>query len=463
MDLRAAVVSVLVSVAVAVPGAAIAQTLEEALAAAYNNNPTLAAQRAQLRQTDEQVPQALSNWRPTLEAFGNVGKARREQNEIRPGVEHVTPRLIGGRIVQPLYRGGRTLAATRSAENAVLAGRAGLLDVEQSVLLSGVQTYVNVLAAKAVLDFNIQNEQRLTRFLEATRDRFEVGEVTRTDVFQAEARLANATADRVQAEGDLDATRAAYRNVIGEEPGDLILPEMPRDLPSNLDEAVAIAIEQNPAVVAAEYSERSARDAVDNVRGELLLSLNLEGQAFRSVEESINGLRTNELRAVVNLELPIYQAGAVYSRLREAKQNVSQRLRELDQERRDAREEATRAWNDLQAARAEVRARDIEVEANEVAVEGVEREQAVGTRTVLDVLDTQRDLIDSQQNQVRARRDEIFESYRLMASIGSLTARDLGLAVEYYDPEQHYLEVRDRWFGASSTGDISDEPVLSPR
>ncbi len=433
-----------------------AQTLSEALASAYENNPTLAAERANLRQVDEGVPQALSGWRPRLEAFGEIGKASRR---FRPGLndaQSLTPREVGARVVQPLYQGGRTLAQVRAAENTVLAGRANLLAVEQDVLFQGVSAYVNVLAAQAVLEFEIQNEQRLTRFLEATRDRFEVGEVTRTDVFQAEARLARATADRVQGEGDLGAARATYQAVIGAAPGTLELPAIPEGLPNSLAEALELAVDRNPAVISAQYQERAARDTVDDRRGELLPTLELRGEASRILEATVTDGRQDNYEATVNLTLPLYQTGAVYSRLREAKQAVAASLETVDVTLRDAAELAAQAWNDLQAARAQVSAFTTEVRANEVAVEGAEREQAVGTRTVLEVLDTQRDLLESQRNLVTSRRNELTEAFRLRAAIGTLTAQELSLDVKVYDPSQHYYEVRDSWFGSSSTGDSDD-------
>ncbi len=461
MRLRIAVAVIGLAAIVCQSQDALGESLVEALAAAYEGNPTLQAERAALRQVNEQVPQALSNWRPSLRTFGVVGRARRDPS---PGTtNYLTPREIRGEIRQPLYRGGRTLAATRAAEHAVLAARSRLTVVEQQVLLDAVTAYVNVLAAQAVLGFEIQNEQRLSRFLEATTDRFTVGEVTRTDVFQAEARLARATADRVQAESDLAAARAAYRNVIGREPGELELPDLPEALPASLLEAIDVAVDRNPNVVSAQYQERAARDAVDERRGELLPTLDLVGEAARTEDVVARDQRLNDIRGTVELSVPIYQRGAEYSRIREAKQNVAERLKILDQVRRDARQEATSAWNDLEAARAQVRAFTTEVRANEVAVEGVAREQAVGTRTVLDVLDTQRDLLDSQRNLVRVRRDEIREGFRLIAAVGSLTAADLALPVAVYDPRENYDEVRDRWFGTSSSGDISDEPVLRPR
>jgi outer membrane protein len=431
-----------------------AETLMEALATTYLTNPELAAQRAQQRQVDEQVPQALSGWRPQVNVIGSAGAARRDTDVEAIDRQDTTPRDFGVDVVQPLYRGGRTVAATRAAENAVLAGRARLLAIEQAVLLDAVNAYVNVLAAQAVLDFEVQNEQRLTRFLEATRDRFEVGEVTRTDVFQAEARLARATADRVRGEGDLEAARAAYLSVVGP-PTNLELPEVPADLPETAMLAMELAVENNPQVVAAEFDEQSTLGTVDQVRGELLPELNLRGQATRGYDTGVIGGRVDDLRATVNVVVPLYQGGAVYSRVRQAKQAVSEQRRNIDDQRRGAAQVATTAWSNFLAAQASVEAFTSEVRANEVAVEGVEREQAVGTRTVLDVLDTQQDLLDSQRSLVTARRDELFFAYQLKSAIGTLTAQMLGLPVDYYDPEAYYRDVRGRWFG---TGEINGAP-----
>ncbi len=436
-----------------------AQTLEEALATAYVLNPRLAAERARLRSTDEQVPQALSNWRPTVEAFGTVGKRWLDGNNktvFGAANQDLLPRNYGAQVTQPLFRGGQTIAQTRAAENAVRAGRAQLDSIEQQVLLNATTAYMDVYREQAVLELQIRNEQRLARQLEATRDRFQVGEVTRTDVFQAEARLAGATAARVGAEGSLERSRATYRNVVGQVPGLLAQPSMPRDLPSTLDQAVTMAKRQNPDIVSAEFVERSSLDTVDRVRGELLPSMNLQGTAQRDHEATFEGARTDELAALVNINVPLYQAGAVYSRLRQSKQNVVENRRLLDQTRQNAVEAATSAWNNLQTARAALTSFRKAVQANEVALEGVQREAEVGARTVIDVLDAEQELVDSQVNLVRAQRDEIVATFTLKTAIGELSAQALALPVEYYDPSVHYREVRDRWFGSDSIGGTND-------
>jgi TolC family type I secretion outer membrane protein len=443
-----------------VPGVSLAQTLEEALVTAYENNPTLSAQRARLRATDEQVPQALSGYRPTLRAFSEVGRTYQDSNAqslIGNEDNALFARTYGATLEQPLFRGGQTAAATRGAENTVRAERARLDSVEQTVLLDATTAYSDVYRDQAVLELTIRNEQRLARQLEATRDRFQVGEVTRTDVSQAEARLARATSERIGAEGDLAASRAVFRNVIGIAPAILPRPPLPQAIPASLANAKDIAIGNNPDVTAAEFRERSALDSVDQVRGELWPTVSLIGRLQRQEEITRKDSRYDSAEALVNLNVPLYQAGTVYSRMRERKQLVVEQRRLLDQSQRNAVEDATRAWNALETAGAEIGSFAKQVEANRIALEGVEKEAEVGARTVLDILDAQQELLNSQVSLVRAERDEVVAAFQLKAALGLLTARQLDLPVDYYDPELHYRQVRDSWFGRSSVGDISND------
>jgi outer membrane protein len=436
------------------------QSLQEAMAAAYLNNPTLAAERARLRATDERVPQALSGWRPTMQAFAETGPRWVGSNqESITGQEDDTlfSRTVGASLEQPLFTGGQTVAAVRGAENAVRAERARLESTEQTVLLDTATAFSDVFRDQAVVELTIRNEQRLARQLDATRDRFRVGEVTRTDVSQAEARLARATAERIRAEGDLAASRATFRRVVGTTPSLLDRPQVPDGLPATLDQANTLATDWNPDVTRAEFSERSALDQVDQVRGELLPSVSLIGRLQRDVESSRAGARFDTAEALVNLTVPLYQSGEVYSRLRERKQLAFEQRRRIDEEQRLAVEDTTRAWNALETAAAEIGSFDKQVEANQIALEGVEREAEVGARTVLDVLDAQQELLDSQVSLVRAERNEVVAAFQLKSSLGELTARRLALPVDLYDPTAHYRQVRDAWFGGSSQGDVSSD------
>jgi len=438
-------------------GSVNAQTIEDALAKAYLNNPTLLSARAGLRATDEAVPQALSNWRPTVEVTSSIGAEVQKSNtgtetDVR---QSRRPKDLGISLTQPLFRGGRTLAATSGAENEIRAARARLLESEQSILLQAATAYLNVYRDQAVLKLNTNNEEVLQRQLDATRDRFEVGEITRTDVHQAEARLARSRADRIQSEGDLEISRANYLNIVGEPaPEALTLPTMQLSLVETAEEAVQIAVVNNPAVIAAEFDRRQAMDNVDEVWGELLPELELTASSTRELQTTTENSARTTHEITLNLTVPIYQQGEVYSRLREARQDAAESTLTIDTERRDAAEAATQAFKSLVTARAQVDAFTTQIDANLVAHEGVTREAAVGSRTVLDILDAEQELLDARVSHVRSERDELVAAFELLNAMGRLTAKDLGLTVDLYDPREHYKEVRDKWFGGTSTGGV---------
>lgn len=439
------------------PAPSHAQALADALIAAYLNNPTLLAARAALRATDEGVPQALANWRPEVSVTSDYGGSRitntRNTGSDIDQVRH--PLSMGLTVSQPLFRGGRTLAATSGAENTVRAERARLMNTEQTIMLNAVTAFVNAFRDTAVLQLNTNNEQVLKRQLEATRDRFQVGEITRTDVHQAEARLARAVADRIQSEGDLEISRANYENVVGEAaPNSLNAPALPEGMPDSREAALKLAATKNPAVIGAEFDKRAAVDNADEVLGELLPTVSLDGEWSRDYESAGESGRTTTKSVTLNLSVPIYQQGSVYSRLREARQTAAQRTITIDQQRRDSVEAGSQAWESLLTARARVKAFSTQIDASVVALEGVQREAAVGSRTVLDVLDAEQELLDSRVSHVRAQRDELVASYQLLSAVGKLTARDLGLGVTLYDPREHYNEVRDKFFGGTSQGGL---------
>lgn len=427
-----------------------AETLKEALALAYDNNPRLLSSRAELRATDEFVPQALSGWRPTVTVDGQVGREWEDSSEA--GSDDLTPRAANLGVTQPLYRGGRTVAGTRQAENQVLAQREVLESVEQDVLFEAVVAFMDVLRDEAVLRLNINNEQVLQRQLEAARDRFEVGEITRTDVAQAESRLSGANSGRIAAEGQLTTSRAIYRQVIGQMPGSLVRPGPAEDLPATEDEAIASS-DSNPNVQAAVYIERAAREGVDVVFGELLPEVSLRGDLTTGEDISQSGVQSDSAAILAQVVIPLYEAGATHSRVREAKERVSQRRQDIETQRRFAAQDATTAWRALETARSQIAAFESQVRAAEIALEGVQQEAAVGSRTVLDILDAEQELLDARVSLVRALRDEVVASYQLLAAVGRLTAADLDLPVEIYDVEEHYEEVRDKWWGVGPSID----------
>ncbi|MEQ8664218.1 MAG: TolC family outer membrane protein [Rhodospirillales bacterium] len=434
---------------------ATAETLEETLIAAYLTNPDLAAQRSNLRATDEGVSQAISNWRPTVEMNSSIGREY-NNSSTRTGSarsQSREPKSLGFDVSQPLFRGGRTLAETSQAENSVLAERARLTAQEQDILLAAATAYLDVFRDQAVLQLNTNNEDVLARQLEAAQDRFQVGEITRTDVHQAEARLARATADRIQSEANLEASRASYRTVTGISPTTAFdLPASPPGSPPSKDAAVQEAALNNPLVIAAQYDERSAIDNIDLVWGELLPELELSLSANRDLNSSSEDDKIDSAEALLSLTMPLYQSGAVHSRVREAKQDAARFRQIVDQQRRTVTEQATRAWENLQAAEARVTSFQTQIQAATVALDGVQREAAVGSRTVLDVLDAEQELLNARVSYITAQRDAGVAMFELLSSVGRMTAHHLQLPVDLYDPDSHYREIRDKWYGLSASG-----------
>ncbi len=425
------------------------QTLNDALAKAYSSNPRLQAQQANLRATDEQLPQALSNWRPTVTINGSAGL--RDTTVDTPTAPETStntqPRSVDLTVSQPIFRGFRTRAQTAQANSNIAAGRADLMQVEQEVLFDAVVAYANVVRERAVLELNRNNEAVLQRQLEATQDRFSVGELTRTDVAQAESRLAGAVSNRIDSQNALETAEAQYKNIIGEEPGATPPAADPPNIPGSRVAAVDAALINNPSVVGADFREQSARDAIDLVRGELLPTVTLDGSLSASEDTAGNNVEQRRAQLLANLRVPLYQSGAVSSRVRGAKQLASQRLLELVSARREAERAATDAWESLQASRGRVTSFEAQVRAQQIALEGVTQEQQVGSRTLLDVLDAEQELLDARVGLVRAQRDTIADSANLLVTVGKMTAQDLGLQVTIYNFNRNLDNVRNKLFG----------------
>lgn len=429
------------------------ETLEDALAAAYLNNPRIHAQRANLRTSDEDVSQAVAGWRPTITVDADAGFSSVETvSNFGGGVsttteDNLSPRSFTFTLSEPLYRGGRTVAETRSAENLVSAGRSTLNVTEQEVLLDAVTAYMDVLRSVAEVDLSRNNERVVARQFEAAQDRFAVGEVTRTDVAQAEARLSQSKADRVAAEGDLISARAGYRLIMGDLPGTLVWPELADGLPADERESLIAGLRGNPAIFSADFAERAARENIDVALSDLLPEVTLQARFNNQFDTSSFTEESETASLLATVNIPLYQSGAGHSAVRQSKQVAAERRLNLEQARREVVEEVTRAWEALITAQARVLAFRSQVTASEIALDGVEQEAFVGLRTTLDVLDAEQELFEARVSLVRAQRDGIVSSYWLKASIGDLTASKLGLRVELYDPAQHYDAVRDRIFG----------------
>lgn len=435
--------AILASATFVVPIPVRGDTLNEALVSSYLGNPDLNAERARLRATDELVPQALSGWRPQV-FIDSSYQSLRGQNSQGDIDANTTSNSLSVR--QNLYAGGGTKAQTSRAENLVQAGRADLVARQQQVLLSAVNAYTSAWRDLAVLDLALNNERVLRRQLQQTRDQFAVGEVARTDVAQAEAGVSRARSDVEQAKANLAASNASYKQVIGRDPRQLADPMRLTTLPATLAEAQTIA-ESNPNIVAATHQLFAARDSVDVAFANLLPSLDVVGDVGYQ-DEPRHGVNYQRQASIgVALSVPLYQGGAEYSQVRQNRETVQQQRNTLESTNRAVQANTTTSWEQLQAAAAAVQSFRDEVRANQVAFEGVNQEQLVGLRTVIDVLDAQQDLFTSQVNLVRARAIEVVASYQLRAAVGQLTVQELSLPVAAYEPEAYYVRNRSRLFG----------------
>jgi TolC family type I secretion outer membrane protein len=449
---RLAAVSLLALMAVGVQ--AKAEDLNGALSQTYLANPTLDAARAQLRSTDEGVPQALSGWRPTVigqatagAEWSHDGSKAGQNNLIIDRNRQFYPRTYSLTLTQPVFNGFGTVSGTKAAENRVKSGRAQLLDIEQQVMFQAVQAYMSVVTDQSILDLRRNNEKVLQAQLQATNDRFQAGEVTKTDVAQAQSRLQGATADRIAAEGDLTAAKAVYRQVVGQEPLQLSLPNVPANLPLKEEDVVGLAQQQQPQVIAAQFTVDATKDDIDTQFSELLPSVSVQGSVSRSDEQASDRDSTTEGTILGVLSVPLYQAGAPDSRVRQAKQIYQQARRQLDEARRSADQQAVAAWQALETAQAQIVSFEEQVRATDIALEGVRQEQSVGARTVLDVLDAEQESLNAKVNLVTAQTNLVIARFQVLQAIGRLNAKDLALNVPLYDPAQHYNQVRNKWWG----------------
>ncbi|MBP2298335.1 TolC family outer membrane protein [Azospirillum picis] len=436
-------------------GAARAQSLEQALAQAYANNPTIGAQRARLRAVDESVPQALSGYRPTARVTAGVTRSMGESKfDGGSAGSEANAKSVGITATQPIY--DATVApAVRRAERLVEAQRATLIASEQSVLLGAAQAYLDIVQNQAILQLQTNNEQVLRRQLEAARDRFRVGEYTRTDVSQSESRLSAALASRISAEGTLRASRATYERLVGAAPGELKAPKPAFRLPKNLDELVELARSNNPNVLSASYTEAAQREAVDQQYGRLLPSVGVSASGTRTFDpgrsSGVELNRSDSAQITAQVTIPLYQAGLPEAQVREAKQTANQARLQIEETRRQATEAAVSAWQSLQTARASIESYKAQIQAAQIALEGVRQEAQVGSRTVLDVLNQEQELLNARVFLVRAQHDEMVAAFNVLSASGQLTADRLNLPVQKYDPQANYEKTRGKWFGTSVT------------
>jgi outer membrane protein len=447
--------SAIASVAVAAAGMACGQakadTLEWALVQAYQNNPSLNAQRAAVRATDENIPQALSGYRPKLAITTNGGAEYSKAVASVAGLGGTAtfyPTIIGANASYTLYNGLQTANRTRQAESQVMGARETLRVTEQQVLLDAATAYMNLLRDAAILELNRRNVEVLTEQLKQTRDRFNVGEVTRTDVAQAESRLAAGRSALLGAQSNYVTSEANYRRVIGVNPGHLA-PGAPVDRfsPSTLARAIVLGQQQSPSVLAAMYGVDVAELAVKISEGALYPNLSVVASASQGWEPAAFIVRQTQASVLGQLTVPIYQGGGEYSTIRQSKETVGQQRLNVDVNRDQARATVVQSWGQLDAAKAQIEATTAQVNAAEIALNGVREEARVGQRTTLDVLNAQQELVNARVALVTAQHDRVVASYTLLAAVGGLSVQHLGLNVLIYDPQVHYQQIRDAWVG----------------
>ena len=417
-----------------------------ALANVYSHHPQLNAQRETLKATDEGVAQAVSGFRPTIAAGYSEGRVRNETNQNGQSINNTSAKTLN--VTQPVFNGGETLASFSSAKDRVKAGRAQLTAIEQQVLFQAVVAYTDVVNKQAVLEVNQNNVDLLSKQLKATQSRFSVGQLTKTDVAQSQSRLATAQAAERQALGDLESSRATFKRVIGYDPPDkLELPPTPVTLPQNVEEAAELAQTNEPTLEAARHLEKAAASDVDVRTAAIFPNVNVTGSMKRSNDPVPGEFRSLNDALMVNLTIPLYQSGAEWSRIREA-ENQAQQAKFSTMDTKDGViENVTRAWQDYNTAKAVIISNEEAVRAAKTALDSITQENRYGTRTILDVLNTQQDMITAQVNLVNARVNEKQVAYRLLASVGNLTAQNLNLSVNVDDPKQHYEDVKYKLIG----------------
>jgi outer membrane protein len=448
------------------PVAARSETIDNVLVAAYQYNPELKSERARVRSVDEEKPLARAGYRPQVNVDADVTgtlnrsdfRGARADLDERDRTDGYTVN-----VVQPVFRGLRTLNAMRVADASVYAAREALRGTEQDVLLRAATAYVDVIRDRAIVRLRENNVNVLAEQLRATEDRFKVGEVTKTDVAQARASHSEAISMLNEAKANLKTSRAVFAQVVGYSPNGLDAPRgVVSLLPRRLDEAIQRGLEEHPSVLSAVYAEMAATHEVDLIRGELLPTVTVEGSFTKRYDPADGVSQTDTSVVRGHVTMPLYQGGGVSARIRQAKQIVIQRREELETARKSVQEAVTSAWGSLESIKAQIVADKSSVSANQTALEGVREEEKVGQRTILDVLNAQQSLLNAQVDLTTSERNLVVAGYQLLAATGRLSVHELGLQVAEYAPEEHYDNVDRKWIGTGveEYDDTYDRRVL---
>lgn len=422
--------------------AADGHTLQDAWLLAYQNNPALEAERAKLRATDEEVAQALSHWRPSINAYANAGRTwQYTPPQGGAGSNHFVQNSdsYGIQVKQPIFRGFRTLSETEAAEKKVLAERAHLQSAEQQLFYDTAKAYLDALRDESILTVDHENEDILRKKIAEIRERARVGDLTKTDLSQAQSRLSRAEVNRMQAEAALVTDRAIFARLVGIEAEMLKAPEFSFEQPKELDEVVVHALAVNPEIKAAQFAYDEANAEVNINKGNLLPEVNIVGSTSRDYNQSISQQgREHNSQIMAQLTLPLYSGGADYSKIRAASQMATSRRLELEEARHKSKETARSAWQMLVTSEVAIKADKAEIEASARALEGVRVQSKVGTRTTLDVLNAVQEFLDAKVDLARAEHDRNLAIVQLKAVLGELTADALKLPTDLYDAKKYY-------------------------
>lgn len=442
-------------VATAISGTANAQTIFEALSETYKSNPTLQSERAYLRSVDENVAIAKSGYRPNIALTAGYSDATGSTKNTAVGKDidnDSTNGSIGAKISQPIFSGFQTVNSVRAADSSVKAEQSNLYNVEQDVFLSASTAYLDVLRDTAIVDLQKNNEKLLKKRLEETKQRFNVGEVTRTDVSQAQARYSRAVSDRISSEGTLAASKATYIKIIGSEPKTLSEPKTAADmLPKTQSDAMSFALENNYSIKQSKHNFEAKEHTVAANTGALLPQVTLDGTASKlNADTDAPGHdKTDNVEIGLNMTLPLYASGQDRAVIRQSKYQKWQAQEQLLEVERQVRAAVASAWEYMVANDSRIKSIMDQISANKIALEGVQKEEALGNRTLLDVLDAYQELLNSNVEEVKARRDYYVSSMQVLLAMGKLTAENLKLNVDLYDAEKYYQDTRGKWLSLS--------------
>jgi outer membrane protein len=440
-----------------------AQSLEEALGEAYSGNPQLLAERAHLRAVDEEVPKALANWRPQVQMSDGVGyEAITTPINTFPstlsllesqGNQQSIVNTFDANITQPIYRGGRTVAEMSKAEKTIEAERAHLISTEGTVFLTVIVAYFDCLREEAMVGLAIENEQLLRQEVQAVQVQTDVGTLTHTDLFQTQSQSSAAVSDRHQAEGNLHVCRDNFQRGVGHPPLTLKMPKLRPVLPTSRNNALQLAASNNPDVIAALLTEDAGREAVTDIRGQLLPTVSAIVDFNRSTDVLVHGagrLDTNDFTALAKVTVPLYEGGAVHAEARQAEETVGELKHQTDDARAAAVQNAALAWDAVESMH--IRLDDLQktVAAAEAAFRGMQQEQKVGARSLTDLLVAEQALYVHKASRIATEHDLALAEFQLARQLGRLNAADLKLNVQLYDVDKHYRDVRNKWFGWNS-------------